>query len=274
MKVASSVLDFSSADATGGGDGGSGSGSGSAFRVDADPEEPDGTKFHLKIYAHDYQSWQVTHSGASGGNILNFTHEPGVLKNETVEMGGGNSINTDYPVRSVTKILANSGLYDLSNGSTLVASGGKLSGGFYSVVDGQIIFSNPGEYYGALTIEYTTTPYKKQWLSGLSKGTHYVQSAANGRSDVKTFVVGNANANDGDPGDTTATQSITIRDYVTDLPIPGAAVYILGQTLTADENGVVIVQGVDVGQTIAIRTTKSGYHDSDADTIDNDTILT
>ena len=281
--IATGILDWSSTDSGGGsgagGDGGDGSesvaGAAMPFRIDVIPEQPIlNTPFYMEIFAVDNRDWNITHSGPPGGDNLSDSFLTGIQKTETIQLNNSSSINVEYPVGKVIQIIANSGVYDVSAGETLATPGSKLSVNLYSVINGEIIFTHSGGLYGALTITYETTGYKRQHLVGLRKGTHYFNCVGGfGRSEIKTIIIISADAGDGESGNTQPL-SFSIRDYITDLPIAGAVLSIAGQLVTADSQGNMIVSGVDAGQTVAIKTTATGYHDSDVDTLDNDEVIT
>ena len=238
------------------------------FKIDVVPTQPlISQDFYLEIYAHDARRWVTNHYGAGGGAILHFTIENGVSKTEESALNGGSTISVSYPVGSVTRIICNSGLFDADNLNYKVSVGGILPASLYSVINGQIVFDDAANYYGVLTIEYTTTVYKKQHISSLFSGSHYLNCSVpnTSRREIKTIVMGNNEV---------AVQTVTIRDYCTDEVIPGAVVEVAGQTLTADVNGVVVLNDIDSGQTLPVLITATGYHNSDADTLNNDTITT
>ncbi|RLA21685.1 MAG: hypothetical protein DRQ62_09185 [Gammaproteobacteria bacterium] len=283
MAIATAVLDFSGA----GGSSGSGeeieegeessspAASSMPFRIDVVPEQPViNTPFYLEIYAADHEDWTVTHSGAGGGDVINSSLLPGLQKVETIELGGANTINVDYPVGSVARIVANSGVYNADSGETLATAGSRLSNDSYKVLNGEIIFNQEGSLYGALTITYETTGFKKQNIAAMIGGTHYLNCKGGaGRQEMKTIVIGNADAGSGEAGESVPL-SFVIHSYVTDLPVVGATVEVAGKTAVTDATGTAVIEGIDSGQTLPIKITASGYHDSDEDTLNNDEINT
>jgi len=69
-------------------------------------------------------------------------------------------------------------------------------------------------------------------------------------------------------------QTVEIRDYCTDEAIAGAIFTMNGVDYTSDANGLIVLGVMEAGQTIPVTIIASGYHDSDADTLNNDSITT
>jgi len=68
---------------------------------------------------------------------------------------------------------------------------------------------------------------------------------------------------------------ITVRHHYTKEPLQGVAVYLgESETLigTTDESGSILLEDVTRGETYALKLTKTGYQDSDSDTIWNDEV--
>jgi len=263
MTIATNVLNWSDDDID---DGLTESERNEPFKVELDPTPVVGQGYSVRVYASQASFYYVKVIGAGNTNSTHFTIENGISKQEEVTLSES-GVGTSYPAGSVSKIKTISGIYDQSTRKFIHTPGSIISSVFYDVINGAIVITDQEKYadaIGSVLVDYTTTRYKKVngFIAGVGtafitgyRGINYQTIQLDLESDV-------------------VAQTLEIRDYCTDEVIPGAAVNVDGTGYTADANGVVVLGLLEAGQTLPVLTTATGYHDSDADTLNNDEITT
>ena len=197
---------------------------------------------------------------------------------ETIEFQAANVGQLEYPIDNIVKITAQTAIIEKSVDGTLITyapaggvlSFGKIGGSCVGVVtDGEV-------YYGTIKVHYNKARYYRQWTYTLpnENGTFYF-FVKDGSEIVADFTVEITGVSGTEAGFRDVTLVYT--DYVSSIPVVGAAV-IFDNGQPTVKNGVTDVNGKVTFLTVAtgthyIKATKSGYLDTDADDIDNDSIL-
>lgn len=88
------------------------------------------------------------------------------------------------------------------------------------------------------------------------------------------FASAGATISDEEQPPTTADQTLQYKDYFTGAALGGVSVYVDGTLAgTTDSNGYITLPGLTIGQEYTLRATLSGYADSDADPLNNDSFV-
>lgn len=225
--------------------------------------------FFIKIYAHDWDKWRVEGKGRGHFPVASTASESGVSIDDSISLSGGSSASASYPVDYIQNTPNTpTGIISDKDFGYIYAPGaypGMLratSLGNIEFTDDQVIDEG-----GHGVVEFKSLSKSAQvysvgiWLPGI----HYFLCHIPG-TERKEIIQIQFN----DPVNT----SIEVRDYCTDEAIPGAVITALGAVYTADANGVVNFGKLSTGQTIPVIISANGYHDSDTDTLNNDTITT
>jgi len=236
------------------------------FKVELDPTPVVGQDYSVRVYASSANTYGVSVIGAGDTSESNYTVENGIYQQEESTISGG-GFSTNYPVRSIDRIQTISGIYDQAKRVFIHTPGSVLSISSYSAINGAIVMADQERYadaIGSVLIDYITTDYKK--VNGFSGGVGTAFITGYRGSNYQTIQL--------DLESDVVAQTLEIRDYCTDEVIPGAAVNVDGTGYTTDANGLIVLGLLEAGQTLPVVTTASGYHDSDADTLNNDEITT
>ncbi len=246
------------------------------YKVETIPTQPEsGQDFEIRVYSSDAANWSLEVLAESGAFNGTPTFDPGQVviigqaQNETVS----GSVSTAYPVKDVGYIHTTTGMVDLSEFKTIIPATANFILGWnnYLKLENNQLVSKQAEadaqLSGELVIDYQTTAYKKWNIQRIDTGTVHYKLTNSVSGKTEQFSVSATTTG-------TAQQTLQVRDYCTDEPIPNANITIDGVAYTADANGYVVLGEMTTGQTLPMTITATGYHDTDVDTLNNDELNT
>lgn len=232
-----------------------------AYQISVVPSSPQaGQPFKIIIVSPQKFTLDWKHGGRDGSGT-----EPGEVHEEQINLGGNEAVEAAAPIDDLLGTWAYTALVD-GNGSVYLAAGAYSSG-----FSARLARLNPPKpLWGTARVQYRAHAAQVWYFSGLPLPGEYMALAKCPMLSEPEKVIVQVVPADGSASGSPAVVTVIARDFCTDLPIPGADVWIDAAHMgTTDASGMLAVGLLSAGGH-SIKISASGYQATDADDLNND----
>lgn len=237
---------------------------GRPYRITVSPGSPKAGDA-LAVLIDSQDAWTLLSVyGGLGPKIV----QPAQTYEEVIDLAGAALLPTTAPIASLTSAVCDSPLVDVEN-EVINESAGATIKPRLAVKNGALYIDQTG-LYGSVRIKYLGFPAQTWVHDALPEAGQYVLFAKNTNDGTVEQVVVNVAGADAAESSQPSIVTVQAKDFCSDLPIPGAAIYVNGLFKGfADSLGKLVV-GLLNPNVYTLKITAAGYTASDADELAND----
>ena len=237
---------------------------GRPYRISVSPSSPKpGDAVGILIDSQD--DWTLL---SVYGTLSNKTIQPAQEYEDVINVSGSTLLATTAPISQLLSANAQSPLIDVVTEQMHESAGAVLSTNL-AVRKGSL-YIDKTDIYGSISVKYKGYQSHTWTHQAFSVAGEYVLFAKNQRTgDIERVVI---NVSGADSVEVSVPSLVTIqaKDFCTDLPIAGAAVYLNGVYKgISDSNGKLVVGVLQPGF-YSLKIQASGYTSTDADALANE----